>query len=222
MTESLLISMAGGAVGWGFSVLATKWLATHWSDLPRAEAIRADGTVSAFAIGIVLLTALLAGLVPAISSTGKSLLGALQDSARSIGGSVSRAGLRKALLTAEIALTVVLLIAAGLLFRSFIHLRTADLGCVTDNVLTMRYGLPEKKYDTPEKVLAFHETILQRVRSLPGVQSAGLISTAPGADTKVPPRLRSLSIRCKGRAWNGTRWFAKQILVISARLGSRC
>ena len=170
MTESLLISIAGGAVGWGLSVLATKWLATHWSDLPRAEAIRADGTVSAFAIGIVLLTALLAGLVPAISSTGKSLLGALQDSARSIGGSVSRAGLRKALLTAEIALTVVLLIAAGLLFRSFIHLRTADLGCVTDNVLTMRYGLPEKKYDTPEKVLAFHETILQRVRSLPGVQ----------------------------------------------------
>src|SRR5947209_6715952 len=181
MTESLLISMAGGAVGWGLSVLATKWLATHWTDLPRAEAIRADDTVSAFAIGIVLLTALLAGLVPAISSTGKSLLGALQDSARSIGGSVSRAGLRKALLTAEIALTVVLLIAAGLLFRSFIHLRTADLGCVTDNVLTIRYGLPEIRYDTPEKVLAFHEAILRWVRSLPGVQSAGLISTAPGA-----------------------------------------
>jgi predicted permease len=127
------------------------------------------------------LTALLAGLVPAISSTGKSLLGALQDSARSIGGSVSRAALRKALLTAEIALTVILLISAGLLFRSFIHLRTADLGCVTDNVLTMRYGLPEKKYDTPEKVLAFHEEILRRVRSLPGVRSAGLVSTAPGA-----------------------------------------
>jgi len=181
ITESLLISIAGGAVGWGLSVLATQWLATHWSDLPRADAIRADGTVSAFAIGIVLLTALLAGLVPAISSTGKSLLGALQDSARSVGGSVSRAALRKALLTAEIALTVVLLIAAGLLFRSFIHLRTSDLGCVTDNVLTMRYGLPEKKYDTPEKVLAFHQAILQHVRSLPGVQSAGLVSTAPGA-----------------------------------------
>ena len=181
MTESLLISMAGGAVGWGLSVLATKWLATHWSDLPRADAIQVDGTVSGFAIAIVLLTALFAGLVPAISSTGKSLLGALQDSARSIGGSVSRAALRKVLLTAEIALTVVLLIAAGLLFRSFIHLRTTDLGCVTDNVLTVRYGLPVKKYDTPEKVLAFHEALLARVRSLPGVQAAGLISRAPGA-----------------------------------------
>lgn len=137
MTESLLISIAGGAVGWGLSVLATQWLATHWSDLPRADAIRVDESVSAFTIAIVLLTALLAGLVPAISSTGRSLLGALQDSARSIGGSVSRAALRKALLTAEIALTVVLLISAGLLFRSFIHLRTSDLGCVTDNVLTM-------------------------------------------------------------------------------------
>lgn len=181
MTESLLISIAGGVVGWGLSILATRWLATHWSDLPRAEAIRVDGSVSAFAIAIVLLTALFAGLVPAISSTGKSLLGALQDSARSIGGSVSRAALRKVLLTAEIALTVVLLVSAGLLFRSFIHLRTSDLGCITDNVLTIRYGLPEKKYDTPEKVLAFHEVILERVRSLPGVKAAGLISTAPGA-----------------------------------------
>lgn len=181
MTESLLIAIAGGAVGWVLSVSATRWLATHWRDLPRADAIRIDASVLAFSIAIVLLTALLAGLVPAISSTGRNLLGALQDSARSIGGSVSRATLRKVLLTAEIALTVVLLISAGLLFRSFIHLRTSDLGCVTDNVLTVRFGLPQKKYDTPEKVLAFHEALLGRVRSLPGVKAAGLISTAPGA-----------------------------------------
>jgi len=181
MTESLLIAVAGGAVGWMLSMSATRWLATHWRDLPRADAIRVDGPVLAFSVAIVLATALLAGLVPAISSTGKSLLGTLQDSARSIGGGVSRATLRKILLSAEIALTVVLLISAGLLFRSFIHLRTSDLGCVTDNVLTVRFGLPEKKYDTPAKVLAFHEALMGRVRSLPGVKAAGLISTAPGA-----------------------------------------
>jgi predicted permease len=181
MTESFLIAIAGGAMGWALSIAATRWMATHWRDLPRADAIRADASVLVFSIAIVLLTALLAGLVPAITSTGRSLLGALQDSARSIGGSVSRASLRKVLLTAEIALTVILLISAGLLFRSFIHLRTSDLGCVTDNVLTVRFGLPEKKYDTPEKVLAFHEALLARVRSLPGVKAAGLISTAPGA-----------------------------------------
>jgi predicted permease len=181
MIESLLIAVAGGAVGWVLSISATRWLATHWRDLPRADAIRVDGPVLVFSIAVVLATALLAGLVPAISSTGKSLLGALQDSARSIGGSVSRAALRKVLLSAEIALTVVLLISAGLLFRSFIHLRTTDLGCVTDNVLTVRFGLPIKRYDTPEKVLAFHEALMGRVRSLPGVKAAGLISTAPGA-----------------------------------------
>lgn len=184
MTESLLIAIAGGTVGWVLSILATRWLATHWRDLPRADAIQIDASVLAFSIAIVLFTALLAGLVPAISSTGKSLLGALQDSARSIGGSVSRATLRKVLLTAEIALTVILLISAGLLFRSFIHLRTSDLGCVTDNVLTVGFGLPEKKYDTPEKVLAFQEALLGRVRNLPGVKAAGLISTAPGAGYK--------------------------------------
>jgi predicted permease len=181
MIESLLIAVAGGGVGWVLSISATRWLATHWRDLPRADAIRVDGPVLVFSIAVVLATALLAGLVPAISSTGKSLLGALQDSARSIGGSVSRAALRKVLLSAEIALTVVLLISAGLLFRSFIHLRTSDLGCVTDNVLTVRFGLPVKRYDTPEKVLAFQEALMGRVRSLPGVKAAGLISTAPGA-----------------------------------------
>jgi predicted permease len=181
MAESQLISVAGGVVGWVLSMSATRWLATHWRDLPRADAIRVDGPVLAFSVAIVLATALLAGLVPAISSTGKSLLGTLQDSARSIGGSVSRATLRKVLLSAEIALTVVLLISAGLLFRSFIHLRTSDLGCVTNNVLTVRFGLPEKKYDTPAKVLAFHEALMERVRGLPGVEAAGLISTAPGA-----------------------------------------
>jgi predicted permease len=181
MTESLLISISGGILGLLLSLLATKWLATNWSDLPRADAIRVDGTVLSFSVAVVFLSALLAGLLPAISSTGKNLLGTLQDSARSIGGTLSRATLRKTLLTAEIALTVVLLVSAGLLFRSFIHLRTSDLGCVTDNVLTVRYGLPEKKYDTAEKVLAFHEALLQRVRSLPGVRAAGLVSTAPGA-----------------------------------------
>lgn len=172
MTESLLIAVAGGAVGWMLSISATQWLATHWHDLPRADAIRVDGSVLAFSVAVVLTTALLAGLVPAISSTGKSLLGTLQDSARSVGGSVSRATLRKVLLSAEIALTVVLLISAGLLFRSFIHLRTSDLGCETNNVLTVRFGLPEKKYDTAAKVLGFHEALMARVRTLPGVKAA--------------------------------------------------
>ncbi len=180
MIESLLLCTMGGVVGVAISLLATRWLAGHWSALPRAEAIGIDTSVLAFSAGLVVLTALLAGLLPPISSTGSGVLAALQESSRSIGGSASRAMLRKVLLTAEIALTVILLVSAGLLFKSFLHLRTADLGCTTDQVLTVKYGLPEKQYDTREKVVAFHESLLDRLRRLQGVRSAGLISTAPG------------------------------------------
>jgi predicted permease len=180
LTESLLICFAGGAIGVFLSLLATRWLAGQWHDLPRAEAIHVDAPVLAFAFGLVLLTALLAGLIPAISSTGKGVFAALQESSRSVGGSTSRAILREGLLTVEIALTVILLVSAGLLFKSFLHLRTANLGCAMDHVLTMKYGLPEKQYDTRDKVIAFHESVLERVRRLPGVQTAGLVSTPPG------------------------------------------
>jgi predicted permease len=180
MTESLIICVAGGLLGLAISLLATRWLSGHWQALPRAEAIGVDTSVLTFSIGLIFVTALLAGLLPAISSTGSGVLTALQESSRSIGGSASRATLRKILLTAEIALTVILLVSAGLLFKSFLHLRTSDLGCVTDHVLTIKYGLPEKQYDTREKVVAFHESLLERVRHLPGVRAAGLVSTPPG------------------------------------------
>ncbi len=142
MAESLLICAAGGTLGVLLSFLATRWLADHWSDLPRADAIHLDGTVLAFAVGLVFFTALLAGLLPAISSTGAGIFAGLQESSRSIGGSLSRATLRKTLLTVEIALTVILLVSAGLLFKSFLHLRTANLGCATDHVLTMSTACP--------------------------------------------------------------------------------
>lgn len=180
MAESLLLCAAGGSLGLLLSAFATRWLAGHWQDLPRAEAIHLDGAVLAFTIGLVLCTALLAGLLPAISSTGRDVFAALQEGSRSIGGSLGRARLRQIMLTAEIALTVILLVAAGLLFRSFLKMRSADLGCATKNVLTLRYSLPEKQYDTPPKVVAFHQALLDRVRHLPGVVAAGLVSTPPG------------------------------------------
>jgi predicted permease len=179
MTESLLICLMGGSLGLLLSFTSTQWLAQNWKGLPRADAIHIDGAVLGFSIALVFLSALMAGLLPAVSSTGKGLLDALQESSRSTGGA-SRRGLRKALLTAEIALSVVLLVAGGLLFKSFLHLRMSDLGCLTDNVLTMKYGLPESQYNKPEMVLEFHEALLERLRSLPGVLAAGLVSVPPG------------------------------------------
>ncbi len=181
LMESLLVSIAGGVAGVLLSLAATKWLVSTWRDLPSAQSIHADGVVLAFACALVIAAALLAGLLPAISSTGNEAIAALQASSRSGAGSQSRTALRKTLLTVEIATTVVLLIAAGLLLKSFWRLRTTDVGCATDNVLTMSYSLPAKKYETPEKVNAFNETLLERVRPMPGVRAAGLVSSLPGA-----------------------------------------
>jgi len=180
MMESLLVSMAGGAVGILFSMAATRWLVSTWKDLPSAQSIQPDGAVLAFAGGLVALTALLAGLLPAISSSRKGATAVLQGSSRSVAGNQSRTALRKSLLTVEIAVTVVLLIGAGLLLKSFWRLRSTDVGCTTENVLTMSYSLPAKKYDSPEKLSAFNESLVEKVRALPGVRSVGLGSTMPG------------------------------------------
>jgi predicted permease len=181
MTESLLICVAGGGLGLLLSLASTRWLAANWRNLPRADSVHVDGWVFTFAAGLVVITGLLAGLVPAITSTGSGLLTALQESSRSASGSASRARLRKTMLTVEIALTVMLLVSAGLLFKSFMRLRMADLGCRIDHVMTMKFGLPEIQYDTRDKVMLFHQSLLERVRRLPGVRGAALVSTAPGS-----------------------------------------
>ena len=181
LTESLLICLVGGGAGVLLSIAATAWLASAWKDLPSAEGIHIDGAVLFFSCGLIVAAALLAGLLPAVSSTGKSVFAALQASTRTASGSLSRTALRKSLLTVEIAVTVVLLIAAGLLLKSFMRLRTTTLGCATDNVLTLSYSLPGKKYDKPEKVNAFNEALLERVRAVPGVLGAGLGGMPPGS-----------------------------------------
>ena len=181
LLESLLISIAGGVAGMLLSLIATKWLVSAWRDLPSAQNIHADGAVFVFASVLVFATALLSGLLPAISSTGRKAIASLQSLSRTATGGQSRTTLRKTLLTVEIAATVMLLIAAGLLLKSFWRLRTTDVGCVTDNVLTMGYSLPTGKYDTAEKVNTFNETLLSRVRAMPGVRAAALGSIVPGA-----------------------------------------
>jgi len=181
LMESLLVSLTGGAAGVLLSLAVTKWLANNWKDLPTAQSIHADGVVLAVACGLVVVAALLAGLVPAILSTGKRATAALHASPRGTVGGLSRTALRKTLLVVEIGTTVVLLIAAGLLLKSFWRLITTNLGCTTDHVLTLSYSLPGRQYDTTAKVNAFNEALLEQVDALPGVRSAGIGSMVPGA-----------------------------------------
>jgi predicted permease len=180
IAESVLIALAGGVAGVLLSLAGTSWLVSTWQRLPTASSIHVDGVVLAFACGLVVAAALVAGLLPALSATGKASILALQAGSRSA-GSQARTSLRRVLLTVEIATTVVLLIASGLLLRSYWRLRGTDLGCTTDNVLTMNFSLPATKYDTQAKVVAFSETLVQRLRALPGVRGAGLGTQVPGA-----------------------------------------
>ena len=180
LTESLLICFVGGALGLLLAVGAIEWLIRHWTELPRGYDVHPDRLAMGFALAITLLAGVLSALLPAISSTRATILAALKEGSQGIGGSLGRASLRKALLTAEVALTVVLLIAAGLLFKSFLRLRSVDLGCTTKNVLTMTYFLRGDQYSKPEQIVGFDSQLLDRVRHLPGVQATGLTNVVPG------------------------------------------
>ena len=162
LVECLLISLAGGLVGVLLSMAATKWLVAAWTDFPVHRVSMLDGTVLLFNCALVFATAILSGLLPAMSSTGRGAIAALHASSRTTAGSQSSTAMRKTLLTIEIAATVVLFIAAGLLLKSFWRMRTTNVGCATENVLTIGYSLPTTKYDSPEKVNALNETLLER------------------------------------------------------------
>jgi predicted permease len=180
LTESLLLSAAGGALGLLLAWGALAWLIHARHDMNRVEAIRFDGAAAGFTVGIIAISALFSGLISALSSGRGNVLAGLQEGGRSHSSGRGRAMLRRGLLTVEVGLTVVLLAGAGLLLKSFERLRSSDLGVPVDNVLTMRLGLPEARYGQARQKVAFFEQLIARIRALPGVSGAGLVSAAPG------------------------------------------
>lgn len=180
LIESLLLSVAGGVAGLALAWGAVEWLVHTRRDMNRIEAIHIDGVVIAFTVGLILLCAVFSGMISAVGSNGKRILAALQESSRSHSGSQSRALLRKTMLVVEVGVTVVLLVGAGLLLKSYQRLKTTDLGIPVDNVLTMHLSLPDARYKDDTKRVAFFEQLIEEVRALPGVKSAGLVSAAPG------------------------------------------
>jgi putative ABC transport system permease protein len=184
LTESIVIGVAGGALGlliavWGTRAVASlvpKDFATSVYDLNN---IRLDWRVFAFTLGLSVLTGIVFGLAPALTASKPDLIQALRNS-RSYGlMSFGLRSFRGWLVVAELALAVVLLLAAGLLVRSFNKLLTVDLGFDRENVLTARINLPRSKYSQPAQMQAFYDNLLQRVQALPGVQSAGTINHTP-------------------------------------------
>ena len=180
LTESAALAMAGGALGLLLAWLGTRWLVQSRPEMARANTIQMDGVVLLFGLGVIAVCGLLAGVIPSLSFLRGPLLESLQDSSRSASASHGRVRLRRVLLAAEVALTVVLLSCAGLLLKSYNHLRSTDLGCATQNVLTMRFSLPDVRYNSGPKAAAFYEQLLPRLRSLPGVKAAGVVTVLPG------------------------------------------
>jgi putative ABC transport system permease protein len=180
IVESTLLSAAGGLLGLLLASGILRWLVSTREDIPRVDSIQMDGGVIGFALMAIVGCGLLAGLIPALSSRDTRVLTALQESSRSYSGGRGRAGLRQALLALEVGLTVVLLIGAGLLLRSYEQLRSANLGFARRNLLTMEVNLPKNSYPGADRRLAFSEQLLNRVRALPGVGAAGMTTVIPG------------------------------------------
>jgi len=178
VVESMVLAAAGGAIG---LLLARVTLGAGAKlmagQLPRAEEISIDGRVLLFALFASAVTGILAGAMPAFRAGRADLNEALKEGGRN--DSAVGVRTRRMLIIAEVALSVVLLVGAGVMLQSLLALRNVDAGFNPSNVLTLRASLPESRYDTPEKLLAFFDTALQRIRALPGVQSAGGIDDLP-------------------------------------------
>ncbi len=180
LIESQLLSVGGGALGLALAEAGLEWLVRTRSSMSRVESIHIDSVVAAFTVGIIVLCALFSGLIAAFSASDKRILVALHEASRSVSGGAARAKLRKVLLTLEVGLTVILLVGAGLLLKSYERLRSADMGCTTQDVVTMHLGLPDARYATAAQRANFFDALLERVRALPGVDAAAFVTAAPG------------------------------------------
>jgi predicted permease len=181
VTESLLLTLAGGALGALLAWATLRWLVSFQANLPHADTVHVDRFALAFTFGITIFCGVVAGLLPALAVTRSELLGPLKEESRSMAGGRGRARLRKVMLTAEVALTVVLLTGGGLMLKSFSELRSVDMGCVRENVLTMGFTLPDATYPTRPEIASFLEQLLVQARAVPGVLQAGIVSVLPGA-----------------------------------------
>jgi putative ABC transport system permease protein len=181
LTESLLLALLGSALGLGFAWIGIKALvAISPRDLVSLQSVGLNVSVLLWTLGVSLLTGIIFGLAPALHISRLNLNDSLKEGGKSesaqAGGSRR---LRSALVVSEIALAVVLLASAGLLIKSFMRLQQVDRGFNTDNILTMVVRLPEAGYSQDPQIVNFFVQALERIRSLPGVRSAGVINFLP-------------------------------------------
>ncbi|HYP28824.1 MAG TPA: ABC transporter permease [Blastocatellia bacterium] len=180
LTESLLLGLIGGVTGTTLAYLGVRLLRQlpALQQLPRLEEVSVNPTVLAFTAALSVLTGLLFGLAPALRTYQIGLLTGMREGMRGSAGPINRR-LNSVLVSAQFALCLVLLIGAGLLLKSFQRMLSVSPGFQPEHVLSMRLALPNNKYANAEQSAQFYESLLERVRSLPGIRSAGVVSYLP-------------------------------------------
>jgi putative ABC transport system permease protein len=180
LTESLLLSLAGGVIGVLLASWGVRLLLLFSSDrLPRIAEIHVDNRVLWFTFAVSLLTGLLFGLVPALQVSKTDLNESLKESGRSAMGGRHRQRARNLLVVSEVALSLVLLVGAGLLAKSFLRLQSVNPGFTPDHLLTATLELPRAKYEDDASKSQFFRQVVERAGALPGVEAAGAISHLP-------------------------------------------
>ena len=180
LTESSLLAITGGVVGLALSILLTKLLiAMSPPDIARLDQVGLDARVLGFTVGVVALVGLLFGLAPAVQASKPDLNDVLKEGGRGSSEGHGRNRVRAILVVSEIALSLLLLIGAGLLIKSFLVLRDVNAGFDPHNVLTMRIGLPGDRYREPQQQATFFRELTKRTSALPGVESTGAVLSLP-------------------------------------------
>jgi putative ABC transport system permease protein len=177
LTESLLLALIGGGLGLGIARLTVRFiLYISPTAIPRSREIGLDWRVLAFTLGVSVLTGILFGLVPALQAGEVDVHETLKEAGR---GTSARHWLRSSLVIVEVATTMVLLIGAGLMIRSFYRLQNVNPGFSYENLTSFTVALPGRKYTTPEQRSQFFNQLVQNLRTLPGVQSVAAASGLP-------------------------------------------
>jgi len=182
LSESLLLSLLGGITGLMVAELATHLVKAFGpSNIPRLQEITLDWRVLAFAFSTSVLCSIFFGLAPIAGLLSEDLAKSLREGGRGRTGSSASARLRGLFLIVEIALALVLVVASGLLMRTFFHLLAVDPGFQADHVLTFELSLPITKYKDSGQIVAFYQKMIRRLQVIPGVSQAGLVETIPMA-----------------------------------------
>ena len=190
LTENVLLSLLGGTLGLGLSWAATKYLATAaQGNLPQGFPITMDARVLLFTLALSILTGLLFGIFPALQLSRTNVNETLRDEGRGSTGGHRRVQIRGLLVVGQVALSLMLLIGATLLVRSFSRLMQVDPGFDPRNVITMNVSLPTVKYADAQKQIAFFDDVLRRVSTLPGVRSAAISAALPLIPKRITPVL---------------------------------